>query len=128
MRDASTICAISTPPGSGGMAVIRLSGPEALPVAESVFRSHARGVSLSGEPARTLHVGWITDGSREIDEVVVALFRGPHSYTGEDVVEISCHGSLYIQQRILELLISRGARIAAPGSLRSGPFSTGGWT
>lgn len=59
------------------MAVIRLSGPEALPVAESVFRSHARGVSLSGEPARTLHVGWITDGSREIDEVVVALFGGP---------------------------------------------------
>ncbi|HOY50321.1 MAG TPA: tRNA uridine-5-carboxymethylaminomethyl(34) synthesis GTPase MnmE [Prolixibacteraceae bacterium] len=125
MRDTSTICAISTPPGSGGMAVIRLSGPEALPVAESVFRSHARGVSLSGEPARTLHVGWITDGSREIDEVVVALFRGLHSYTGEDVVEISCHGSLYIQQRILELLISRGARIAAPGEFTQRAFLNG---
>lgn len=124
MRSSSTICAISTPPGSGGIAVVRLSGPEAVSLAEAVFTPRGNHM-LSQEPPRTLHVGWIRDGDQAVDEVVVALFRAPHSYTGEDVVEISCHGSLFIQQRILELLVRSGARMAAPGEFTQRAFLNG---
>lgn len=125
MRGSTTICAISTPPGSGGIAVIRLSGPEAIALVEGVFRPRGGQGPLGGRPPRSLHVGWIADSGQEIDEVVVALFRAPHSYTGEDVVEISCHGSLYLQQRILELLIGRGAHLAAPGEFTQRAFLNG---
>lgn len=125
MTDPSTICAISTPPGTGGIAVIRLSGDSALKIADEVFRSFKPGEALSRKAGGTIHAGILFDGEEEIDEVVAAIFRAPHSYTGEDVVEISCHGSLFIQQRILQLLIVKGARLAGPGEFTQRAFLNG---
>ena len=106
-----TICAISTPPGIGGIAVIRISGPDAIAACSQVFRPFKASHALDTRATHTLTFGQIVlpqenpDFKEEIlDEVVVSLYRAPHSFTGEDVVEISCHGSIYIQQRILELL------------------------
>jgi len=125
MLDQSTICAISTPPGIGGIAVIRLSGKEAVPIAEKIFQSPANDKRLSDQRANTLHFGAIKSGVDLIDEVVVSLFKAPHSFTGEDIIEISCHGSVYIQQMILQLLISNGARMARPGEFTQRAFLNG---
>src|SRR5665647_3064514 len=125
MLDQSTICAISTPPGIGGIAVIRLSGKEAVPVTEKIFQSPAIEKRLADQRANTLHFGVIKSGNELIDEVVVSLFKSPHSFTGEDIVEISCHGSVYIQQLILQLLISNGARLARPGEFTQRAFLNG---
>jgi len=125
MLDQSTICAISTPPGIGGIAVIRLSGKAAVPIAEKIFQSPASDKRLSDQRANTLHFGTIKSGVELIDEVVVSLFKAPHSFTGEDIVEISCHGSVYIQQMILQLLISNGARMARPGEFTQRAFLNG---
>jgi tRNA modification GTPase len=110
-----TIGAISTPPGMGAIAMVRLSGGSAVDVCNEIFLAPGKHASLQDLPSHTLHFGSIADGEEIIDEVVLSLFRAPHSYTGEDVVEISCHGSVYIQQRILGLLISKGIRMASPG-------------
>lgn len=125
MLDQSTICAISTPPGIGGIAVIRLSGKEAVPVTEKIFQSPAIEKRLADQRANTLHFGVIKSGNELIDEVVVSLFKAPHSFTGEDIVEITCHGSVYIQQIILQLLISNGARMAKPGEFTQRAFLNG---
>lgn len=125
MLDQLTICAIATSPGMGAIATIRLSGEKALEIADTVFQSPRPGKKLAAEPANTLHFGSITDGNELIDEVVVSIFRAPHSFTGEDVVEITCHGSVYIQQRILQLLISKGARMARPGEFTQRAFLNG---
>ena len=125
MIDSSTICAISTPPGTGGIAVIRLSGESAVPIADTIFKFARPGTTLSGKPGGTFHVGVLCDGKEEIDEVVVSVFRAPHSYTGEDVIEISCHGSHFIQQRILQLLVRKGARLANPGEFTQRAFLNG---
>jgi len=125
MIDQSTICAISTPPGVGGIAVIRLSGEKAVVITEEVFISPNTSKNMADQPANTLHFGTIRSGEKIIDEVVVSLFRAPHSFTGEDVVEISCHGSQYIQQAILELLLSKGARMAGPGEFTQRAFLNG---
>lgn len=113
MRQNDTICAISTPAGVGGIAVVRLSGGDAVGIA-SAFLSDGSGkpVSLSDHKARLCE---FRDGETMVDEVVATLFKTPHSYTGEDVVEISCHGSVYVQERILRLLMDGGARLAEPG-------------
>lgn len=125
MLDQLTICAIATSPGMGAIATIRLSGEKAFEIADSVFTSPKAGKKLTGEQPNTLHFGSIADGNELIDEVVVSIFRAPHSFTGEDVVEISCHGSVYIQQRILQLLISKGARMALPGEFTQRAFLNG---
>ena len=125
MSDQKTICAISTPPGIGGIAVIRMSGKEAIQIAELVFRSPQIDKKLTDQKANTLHFGTIRSGDDLIDEVVIGLFKAPHSFTGEDIVEISCHGSLYIQQQILQLLISHGARMALPGEFTQRAFLNG---
>jgi len=125
MIDQSTICAISTPPGVGGIAVIRLSGQKAVTITDEVFISPNTSKNMADQPANTLHFGTIRSGEKIIDEVVVSLFRAPHSFTGEDVVEISCHGSQYIQQAILELLLSKGARMAGPGEFTQRAFLNG---
>jgi tRNA modification GTPase len=117
MIDQSTICAITTPPGMGAIATIRLSGAGAIEITEQVFKPALKGKTLIDQAANTLHYGQISDQAEVIDEVVVALFRSPRSFTGEDVIEISCHGSVYIQQRILQLLIKKGARMASPGEI-----------
>ncbi len=125
MLDQITICAIATSPGMGAIATIRLSGEKALEIADIVFQSPKSEKRLFSEKANTLHFGSISEGNELIDEVVVALFRAPHSFTGEDVVEITCHGSVYIQQRILQLLISKGARMALPGEFTQRAFLNG---
>ncbi len=125
MLDQLTICAIATSPGMGAIATIRLSGEKALEIADLVFQSPRSGKKLAHQQPNTLHFGSITDGNELIDEVVVSIFRAPHSFTGEDVVEITCHGSVYIQQRILQLLITKGARMALPGEFTQRAFLNG---
>ncbi|MBT3383902.1 MAG: tRNA uridine-5-carboxymethylaminomethyl(34) synthesis GTPase MnmE, partial [Prolixibacteraceae bacterium] len=125
MLDQSTICAISTSPGIGAIAVIRLSGSEAISIADKVFKSPKKGKTLKDQPANTIHFGQILFNKEIIDEVVVALFRVPHSFTGEDIVEISCHGSVYIQQKILEILVESGTRLAQPGEFTQRAFLNG---
>ncbi len=125
MLDQSTICAISTPPGIGGIAVIRLSGKEAISIADKIFESPTNDKRLADQKANTLHFGAIKSGVELIDEVVISLFKAPHSFTGEEIVEISCHGSVYIQQMILQLIISTGARMARPGEFTQRAFLNG---
>lgn len=121
MYTTDTIIALSTPPGSGAIAVIRLSGPEAITITNSVFG----GKDLTKQHSHTLHFGLIKDGSLIIDEVVTGLYLAPKSYTKENVVEISCHGSNYIIQQILNLLIKKGARAAKPGEFTLRAFLNG---
>lgn len=109
-----TIAALATPPGMGAIAIIRVSGSDAITIADQIFHS-VRGKKLHREKSHTIHLGTIVDGVKSIDQVLVSLFKAPHSYTGENVVEISCHGSLYIQNSILQLLLRNGCRIAEPG-------------
>lgn len=125
MLDQSTICAISTSPGVGAIAVVRLSGSNAIEIADKIFVSKKAGKKLAGQHANTLHFGQISSKAEIIDEVIVALFRAPHSFTGENVVEISCHGSTYIQQKILEVLIENGTRPALPGEFTQRAFLNG---
>src|SRR6478609_5789763 len=118
-----TIAAIATAAGVGAIGVIRLSGPEAIAIADIIFK----GKSLSAQASHTIHFGKIIspkDGST-IDEVVVSLFKGNKSYTGEEVVEISGHGSPYILQRILEACTQAGARLALPGEFTQRAFLNG---
>lgn len=125
MTGNSTICAVSTPAGSGGIAVIRLSGENSISLVDRVFNSPVKEKKLSAQVANTLHFGSVLRGEELLDEVVVALFRAPHSYTGEDVVEISCHGSVFVQQQILQLLIDEGAELARPGEFTERAFLHG---
>jgi tRNA modification GTPase len=125
MLDQSTICAVSTPPGTGGIAVIRISGENAVSITDKIFKSHSAGRKLAGRKANTLTIGYIHRENEVTDEVVAALFKAPHSFTGEDTVEISCHGSTYIQQLILQLLIENGARMALPGEFTQRAFLNG---
>jgi len=117
-----TIAAIATASGAAGLAVVRVSGPEAVAVADAVFRGNAALASAAGN---TLHHGWSVHAERRIDEVIVALFRAPHSYTREDVVEISCHGGSMPAQRVLEALLAAGARLARPGEFTLRAFLNG---
>ena len=110
MHIDETICALSTPAGKGAIALIRISGKEALSVCGSVITLKGKKEKLTEQPGNSIHLGLILNNSEPIDEVLISVFRNPHSYTGEDLVEISCHGSVYIQQKILEALISAGAR------------------
>ncbi|MEI7422666.1 MAG: tRNA uridine-5-carboxymethylaminomethyl(34) synthesis GTPase MnmE [Prolixibacteraceae bacterium] len=125
MFTAPTICAISTPAGTGGIAVIRLSGDQALNIADRIFHSPVTAKKLADQQGNTLHFGSVCKGQEILDEVVLGLFRSPHSYTGEDVIEISCHGSRFIQQQILELLIDEGAILAQPGEFTQRAFLNG---
>ena len=120
-----TICAISTAPGAGGIAVIRVSGPEAIAICNKIFQPHITGKNLLSQKAYTLRYGSIRRENELVDDVLVALFRAPHSFTGEDTVEITCHGSIYIQQQIMQLLIGAGCRMAHPGEYTQRAFLNG---
>ena len=120
-----TICAISTAPGAGGIAVIRVSGPEAIVICNRLFTPKVADKTLLTQKAYTLRYGSIKRGDELIDDVLVALFKGPHSFTGEDTIEITCHGSVYIQQQILQLLIENGCRSALPGEYTQRAFMNG---
>ena len=114
MHLKDTIIALATPSGAGALAVIRLSGPNSILMIDDFFNSiHSK--KMSDQKSHTIHLGHITESGRDIDEVLVSIFKNPQSYTGENVVEISCHGSTYIQQEILQLFVRNGARVANPG-------------
>ncbi|MGZ3897215.1 MAG: tRNA uridine-5-carboxymethylaminomethyl(34) synthesis GTPase MnmE, partial [Flavisolibacter sp.] len=106
-----TIVALATPPGVGAIGVIRLSGSRAIEVINRLFPSK----NLEQVPSHTLHVGLLKEGDRILDEVVVSVYKAPRSYTGENTVEISCHGSPFIHQQVLDACIGQGARLAKPG-------------
>ncbi len=125
MLNQSTICAISTSPGVGAIAIVRLSGEDAIRIADKIFRSPKKGKVLVKQPANTLHFGQIVFNGETIDEVIVSVFKAPHSFTGENSVEIACHGSVYIQQKILEILVENGARLALPGEFTQRAFLNG---
>lgn len=116
-----TIVALATPPGEGAIGVIRLSGAEAFAIVNKIWR----GKDLTTQPSHTIHFGRIMDGTEVIDEVVVSLFKGPKSYTGENVVEISCHGSNYVLEQVIRLCAQQGADIAKPGEFTQRAFLNG---
>ena len=120
----STIAAISTPLGTGGIGVIRISGPNAIQTAEAVF-TPVNGRSLSASHGYTAHYGRLRDKDGDFDEAVATVFRAPHSYTGEDVVELSCHGGLYLVQRALRAALDRGAVLAEPGEFTKRAYLNG---
>ncbi len=120
-----TIIALATPAGIGAIAIIRLSGPEAIALVNAHFKPKFATKDLMQVPSHTLHLGNIFDDKHIIDEVLVAVFKNPNSYTGEDLIEINCHGSLYIQQKIIELFIKKGARQAEGGEFTLRAFLNG---
>ena len=124
MKHQDTIVALATPSGSGAIAVIRLSGEKAVSIADGQFKS-VSGKRLVNQKTHTVHLGHIVDGSQLIDEVLATVFHNPNSYTGEDVVEISCHGSNYIQQEIIHLFLKNGCRMADPGEFTLRAFLNG---
>ena len=121
---SDTICAIATPPGIGAIAVIRLSGPETFKICSEIFRSH-NGKSFESLKPRMAHFGVLRSKEQIVDEVLCTLFKAPSSYTGEDSAEISCHGSSFIQQQIIALLLSTGARMAQGGEFTLRGFRNG---
>ena len=114
MYTEGTIIALSSPPGSGAISIIRLSGKDAIATTDKIFKSNSNK-PLSKLQGQSLTYGVLSDGKEVIDEVVISIYRAPHSYTGEDIVEISCHGSPYIQQRIISTFLDKKVRLASPG-------------
>jgi tRNA modification GTPase len=119
-----SIVALATPSGAGAIAVIRISGNEAITIGNSVFKS-IKNKDLLKQKTHTLHLGHIMDDTKTLDEVLVSIFKGPNSYTGENTIEISCHGSTYIQQQIIQLLLRKGCRMADPGEFTLRAFLNG---
>ncbi len=125
-NQADTICALATAPGLGAIAVIRISGPDTFRIIETVFKTKkGKSKDFSSIKSHTLHFGDIILDNQTLDEVLISVFKNPHSYTGQDTIEISCHGSTYIQQQILQLLQQKGARLAEPGEFTLRAFLNG---
>lgn len=124
MSDLSAIAAISTPLGTGGVGIIRISGKKATEIADRIFVS-VNGKKLSSSKGYRAYFGRIFDGETAVDEVVCLVFRAPHSYTGEDVVEINCHGGVVLLKKILRLVLQNGAQAAAPGEFTKRAFLNG---
>lgn len=120
-----TICALSTAQGMGAIAMIRISGSETFPILQKVFKPFSKRHNPENAAPYSLIFGKMTDGDTIIDEVMVGIFKGPNSYTGEDVAEISCHGSVYIQEQIIRLLLKSGCRMADPGEYTMRAFTAG---
>ena len=125
MINENTIIALATASGNGAIAVLRISGNSAISLVNSSFRSIHKNKTLLKQNSHTVHLGHILDSERTIDEVLVTVFKNPNSYTGEDVVEISCHGSTYIQQEIMQLFLRKGCRAANPGEFTLRAFLNG---
>ncbi len=119
-----TIVALATPSGAGAVAIVRVSGPKAIEIVADVFES-VKNKDLRKQKTHTLHLGYIKDGEKIIDQVLVSLFKGTNSYTGEPTVEISCHGSTFIQQQIIQLLLRKGCRMATAGEFTMRSFLNG---
>jgi len=125
MNDQDTIIALATPSGMGAIAVIRLSGKGSISIVDAFFKSKTGNKRLTTQKSHTIHLGHIVDNNRFIDEVLVSVFKNPNSYTGENVIEISCHGSIFIQQEIIQLFIQNGIRLANPGEFTLRAFLNG---
>ncbi|MFN3754660.1 tRNA uridine-5-carboxymethylaminomethyl(34) synthesis GTPase MnmE [Flavobacterium sp.] len=124
MISQETIVALASPSGAGAIAVIRISGKDAITIAEQVFQS-VSGKAISKQKTHTIHLGHIVDEGKVYDQVLLSIFKNPHSYTGEDVIEISCHGSTYIQQQIIQLLLRKGCKMAQAGEFTLRAFLNG---
>lgn len=124
MISQETIVALASPSGAGAIAVIRISGNVALEIAEQVFQS-VSGKKITKQKTHTIHLGHIVEDGKVYDQVLLSIFKNPHSYTGEDVIEISCHGSTYIQQQIIQLLLRKGCRMAQAGEFTLRAFLNG---
>ncbi|RIV30557.1 tRNA uridine-5-carboxymethylaminomethyl(34) synthesis GTPase MnmE [Flagellimonas lutimaris] len=124
MSYTDNIVALATPSGTGAIAVIRASGPDAITLVDKLFKS-IKDKKLVKQKSHTIHLGNIVDGGKILDEALVSIFKGPHSYTGENVVEISCHGSPFIQQQIIQLLLRNGCRAASAGEFTLRAFLNG---
>lgn len=124
MINQETIVALASPSGAGAIAVIRLSGNDAIAIASKVFQS-VSGKDLAKQKTHTIHLGHIVDEGKIYDQVLVSIFKNPNSYTGEDVIEISCHGSTFIQQQIIQLLLRKGSKMAQPGEFTLRAFLNG---
>ena len=124
MTHHDTIVALATPSGAGAIAVIRLSGEDAINIASKIFHSIS-GKDLTKQKTHTVHLGHIKDGSRVLDEALATVFKNPNSYTGEDTIEFSCHGSSFIQQEIIQLCLRKNARMATPGEFTLRSFLNG---
>ena len=120
-----TIVALATASGAGAVAIIRLSGKDAIVIADRCFESVKKQKTLLNQKTHTIHLGHIVDDKRTIDQVLVSVFKNPNSYTGEDVVEVSCHGSIYIQQEIIQLFLRSGCRMANAGEFTLRSFLNG---
>lgn len=125
MTKSDTIAAIATAMTSSGIGIIRISGEDAFSIAEKMFQPKKSGKKLSEQDTYTIHYGNIVDGDKVLDEVIILLMRGPHSYTAEDTVEIDCHGGIFVMKKILELAIRKGARPAEPGEFTKRAFLNG---
>ena len=124
MKEQDTIIALATPSGAGAIGVIRISGSAAISLVVPFFKS-IYGKDLEKQKSHTILLGHIMDGDKTLDEVLVSVFKGPNSYTGENVVEISCHGSSYIQQQIIQLFLRNGCRTATAGEFTLRAFLNG---
>ncbi len=124
MINQEAIVALASPSGAGAIAVIRVSGTNAIAIGNTVFRS-VKGKDMTKQKSHTLHLGHIVDDTKTLDQVLLSVFKGPNSYTGEDTIEISCHGSSYIQQQIIQLLIRKGCRMANAGEFTLRSFLNG---
>ncbi|MEP1893931.1 MAG: tRNA uridine-5-carboxymethylaminomethyl(34) synthesis GTPase MnmE, partial [Cyclobacteriaceae bacterium] len=116
-----TIVALATPPGVGAIGVIRVSGPDTFAIVNGIFK----GKDITAQPSHTIHFGTIRDGDTIIDEVLLSLFKAPNSFTKEDVIEISCHGSNYIIQQLIKLLLKQGCKLAKAGEFTQRAFING---
>ena len=119
-----TIVALATPSGAGAVAIIRVSGKDAITLVNGIFKS-IKNKDLTTQKTHTLHLGHIVDGERVLDQVLVSVFKGPNSYTGENTIEISCHGSTFIQQQIIQLCPRKGAKMAQAGEFTMRAFLNG---
>ena len=124
MIPQETIVALATPSGAGAIAIIRLSGKDAITIAADVFQS-VSGKDITKQKTHTIHLGHIADNGKIYDQVLLSIFKGPNSYTGENVIEISCHGSTFIQQQIIQLLLRKGAKMAQAGEFTLRAFLNG---
>lgn len=116
-----TIVALATPPGIAAIGVIRISGNRSIDIINQIFPAK----DIAQQPSHTLHVGFLKDNDKILDEVVISVYKNPTSYTGEDVLEISCHGSAFVQEQVLQTIISKGARLAKPGEFTQRAFLNG---
>ncbi|SNY99658.1 tRNA uridine-5-carboxymethylaminomethyl(34) synthesis GTPase MnmE [Flagellimonas pacifica] len=124
MYDQDNIIALATPSGAGAIAVIRVSGPNSIKIVDSYFKS-ITGKKLNEQKSHTIHLGHIIANDKALDKVLVSIFKNPNSYTGENVVEISCHGSPYIQQQLIQLFLRKGCRMASAGEFTLRAFLNG---